>query len=190
MTMFPQEPHEQVGGCTTNQTQITESTSSQARVRGDYYRPFLSTGHDCLSRVQTLAGTAGRYVGTRESPFPFTNRNEAKVCGLSNRVCGCTEGAGQRTLDRTYERTQPYWNKCIRDTYQCQAFWPGKGFRPSLAPKRNSALISIPLKGMGLPAPVVKKNSLFASRNTHNGITNLAGSSLIIRSGSMPVALE
>ncbi len=151
MTMFPQEPHEQVGGCTTNQTQTTESTHSQARVRGDYYRPFLATGHGCLARVQALAGTAGRYVGTRESPFPFTNRNEAKGCGLSNRVCGCTEGAGQRTLDRTYERTQPDWNKGIRETYPCQAFWPGKGFCPSLAPKGTALSSQSPRRGWDFP---------------------------------------
>ena len=46
MTMFPQEPHERVGGCTHNLTQTTQVQTRYSlpvtRVLGYYYAPSLS----------------------------------------------------------------------------------------------------------------------------------------------------
>ena len=60
MTIFPQEPHEQVGGCTTNLTQTTQvqtrRTLPVARVLGYYYVPSLAMGQSSLFSLLPLRG--------------------------------------------------------------------------------------------------------------------------------------
>jgi hypothetical protein len=80
MTMLPQELHTEVDGCIHNLTKTTPMQTSYplsvVRALGDYYRLSLTTGHNCLSRIQTLMGTACRYVRV-ENPC-LTRYEEAK----------------------------------------------------------------------------------------------------------------
>ena len=125
MTMFPQEPHTHVGGCTTNLTQTTQVPTRQtlpvARVLGDYYRKPLPIGRRSLSGCPTLAGATSRYV-RGESPRLYHARTHEAKC---SRLCKpflsvLMGGAGQRALTVPTSTTQRFTHIVVHMFQKCK----------------------------------------------------------------------
>ena len=100
MTMFPQEPYSQVGGCTHNLTQTTQVQARYplpvARVRGYYYRTPLPMRCGSLSRILPLRGHLVDTLVSQVIACLRAPTHEAKVLDVARPLSAFVEGAGQR----------------------------------------------------------------------------------------------
>ncbi len=137
MTVFPQEPHESVGGCTTNLTQTTQVRTPQvlpvARVQCYYYVPSLAIRGGSLSHILPIWGW---FVDTLVLQViaclraPTHEVKHSRLFEPSTRVC--LEGAGQRACTVPTSTT-----KSIIDSI-AQVFKTCKRCRlASQSPRRN-----------------------------------------------------
>ncbi len=111
MTIFPEEPCLQASGCSTNQTQTTDSTSYQGRVRPYYYF--------CLLR------SIRRYVGATSHCLFHAPTHEAKGLRLIKPVLQRFDGGSRPMgLYHTYEHNQRFtsiisWLSRLSLSIQC-----------------------------------------------------------------------
>ncbi len=100
MTMFPQEPYSQVGGCTHTLTQTTQVQARYplpvARVRGYYYVPSSALSHGSLSRVLPLRGQFVDTLVLQVIAYGRAPTHEAKILDVAHPLAAFVEGAGQR----------------------------------------------------------------------------------------------
>ena len=109
MTIFPQEPHSQVGGCTHNLTQTTQVQTSKSGspcgpCPGLLLRAISFDWTWFFIPCPTLAGTVRRYVGATSHRLWSCANTRGEVSRLfkpSVSVCGRSRPTG---LYRTYER--------------------------------------------------------------------------------------
>jgi hypothetical protein len=116
---------------------------------GDYYRKPLAIKDGSLSRASSLAATTGRYVGVERTLFfqrQHWQRRTISALPMVGQMIYCLAfgtlgGAGQGTLDPTYERTH---TEQIQYSTFVQAVQALGRSHPN------------PLKGMGILAPLFK----------------------------------
>jgi len=134
--MFPGEPY-RVGGCMYNLTRTTQVQTRQtlpvARVQGDYYRLSLATRHGSSSRVQTLAGTACRYIQARtSSPLFVLEQHAAKGEAAHILFTAPSGGAGQRASTVPTSTTQRCMYNIAHSFKICKVGIPAPIFKPFL----------------------------------------------------------
>jgi len=167
MTMFPQEPYSQVGGCTHNLTQTTQVQTRYplpvARVLGYYYAPSLSISHGSLSRILPLRGQFVDTLVLQVIALGHAPTREATYLDVARPWSAFVEGAGQRactvptsasTLYRQYSTHVPLAQDFL--PAGSGAFIPSRERRrdfPRRFVKRGDLFISLGLLAVNMLAP-------------------------------------
>jgi hypothetical protein len=113
MTIFPQEPHEQVSGCTISLTQTTQvqtrRTLPVARVLGYYYVPSLAMGQSSLFSLLPLRGQFVDTLVLQVIAWIMRQHMRQKVCGFWSRYYSVfLGGVGQRACTVPTSATQRF----------------------------------------------------------------------------------
>jgi hypothetical protein len=158
LTMFPQEPHSYVGGCTNTLTQTTQVQTCcalpVARVLGYYYVSSLAIEHGSLSLALPLWG---QFVDTLVLQVYawITHQHVRRLSSKRNTSMPCMSGRMQANGLVPYLLSAT--NTVIRVSSSYLFYHRGQKVAIPLVPKpqtRNSTFIPIPSREMGLPVPL------------------------------------